>query len=415
MKVETAARTGRIEYMPQLDSLRAFAVMAVVISHYTPYGGGSGNFGVRLFFVLSGFLITRILLDARSALDTRQSTAGHEMRVFFSRRALRLYPPLIIVIGLGTLSGVESLRSTWWWHITYLSNVYFAIRRDWEGALTPLWSLSVEEQFYLVWPAVILFVPYRRLGATIAGVIASALLFNALAYAMHMHWMAAHVLPFHAFDAFGLGALLAVSASRPGLSPVSEKSLGQFALPVGIIGVIGLAVLVRIGQAPSLNAILKDPFASLLSVGIVAAASRGISGPVGDVLNLAWVRFVGRISYGIYLYHNFVQDMLYGLWKSLGVPLENGYPEWLVEFSRSVAGPHYTKMYKLIIVTVQIGVVIGLASLSWFAVERPLRALRRRIGRRSASSLPHVNFGPGSGGFEPAHLSPQTGGGDDTK
>jgi peptidoglycan/LPS O-acetylase OafA/YrhL len=367
------------EYMPQLDSLRAIAVFCVMLAHYTPYNAG-GSLAVRLFFVLSGFLITRILLDARAAQETRGTTMGHELRVFFSRRLLRLYPPLIIAIGLGTLFAVDSLRTTWWWHITYLSNVYFAIRREWEGALTQFWSLSVEEQFYLVWPFVIFLVPYKRLATTVVALILSAGVFNLAMFLLNVHWMTVYVLPFHNFDALGLGALLGISYYRPDLSPISERRLKTLGLVAGAAGMVVLPALVHFGYALRSNAILKDSFAALLFMWIVGSAARGVKGPVGAALNLGAVRYLGRISYGLYVYHNFVQDILYGFWTKAGIPIQGIIPIGLMEWSRVVAGPYDRQLYELVMLGLKIATAVALASLSWFAVERPLSMFRKRIG-----------------------------------
>ena len=376
--------TAKREYMPQLDSLRAIAVFFVMLAHYSPYNKG-GITAVRLFFVLSGFLITSLLLDARGSMETRGTTLSHELRVFFSRRFLRLYPPLLIAIGLGTLFAVNSLRTTWWWHVTYLSNVYFARRGDWEGALTPLWTLSVEEQFYLIWPFVILLVPYKRLVAAIVAIIMSAIAFNIAAFYLRLHWMPVLVLPFHSLDALGIGSLLAISWYRPDLSPISKGTFKTLGLIAGVAGFAALQVLYHFDRGLVVKAAFKDMFTAMIFMWIVASAASGFAGPVGAVLNLAALRIVGKISYGIYLYHNFVQGIVYWSWKKMGIPMHEGIPVGLIEWSHAVAGPYDTNLYKLIILCIRIMIAIGLASLSWFLVERPLSRLRKQIGTSDKS------------------------------
>ena len=153
-------------HSPQLDGLRAVAVAAVAYSHWLPdwqFGLPFGA-GVHLFFVLSGFLITRILLALRQAPDR-----GAAIARFYARRALRLFPAFYLVLGLAWIADVPLVRDTWAWHAAYLSNVRIASEAQWLGHVSHFWSLAVEEQFYLLWPWLLLATPARWLGAIVGG------------------------------------------------------------------------------------------------------------------------------------------------------------------------------------------------------------------------------------------------------
>jgi peptidoglycan/LPS O-acetylase OafA/YrhL len=157
-----------LEHIPQLDLLRAIAVTLVIISHWLPGSHvlnrytPNGMLGVVIFFVLSGYLITRILLSLRVKSRQGLLLKGKAVRNFYVRRALRIVPLYFAVLGIVTALDVGSFRENWAWHWTYLSNIYFYFH---PGDISGyhIWTLSVEEQFYLVWPLIILFMPRRYL------------------------------------------------------------------------------------------------------------------------------------------------------------------------------------------------------------------------------------------------------------
>lgn len=145
-------------YMPHLDGLRAFAVGLVIYSHWMPghyqFKLPWGSAGVQLFFVLSGFLITGILLRCRTSVARLSA-----LRAFYVRRILRIFPLFYCVLLLAYVLNIEPVRETVFWHLPYLSNFYFFSIGRWDGDISHFWSLAVEEQFYLFWPAIVMFVP----------------------------------------------------------------------------------------------------------------------------------------------------------------------------------------------------------------------------------------------------------------
>ena len=375
------------EYMPQLDSLRAIAVFGVMLSHFAMIDY-AGRLGVRLFFVLSGFLITRILLDARLAIETRGSRIGRELKVFFSRRLLRLYPPLILAIGFAAAFDVASLRSTWGWHLSYLSNIYFARRGEWEGPLGPLWSLSVEEQFYLVWPLLILLVPYRRMIASIIAIVLSACVFRYAVIALHLPAFGAYVMPFQSFDALGLGALLGVMSVRPELSRISGEQMLQWSLYSGLGGIGAVVAIALASDHSAFDGTFRELFISLVFLWVIGAAATGFRGATGRLLTLAPIIYLGKISYGLYLYHDFVPGIIEGTWNRLGVASFNGIPLAASAWISGTAGSAGVKITALIALMLKIALSIAIASASWILVERPLAAFRKRIGSPRTDSSP---------------------------
>ena len=143
---------GRIR---RFDGLRALAVLAVIQHHFGIKAVNDvlapGGPAVQLFFVLSGYLITGILLDAREQADR-----GAALTTFYIRRALRIFPAYYVALTLAASLNVN-VYDAWPWHAAYLSNVRIALDGKWPGPVSHFWSLSVEEQFYLLWPMIVLF------------------------------------------------------------------------------------------------------------------------------------------------------------------------------------------------------------------------------------------------------------------
>jgi peptidoglycan/LPS O-acetylase OafA/YrhL len=133
---------GRIS---QLDGLRALAVGLVIVDHVMPPWFAGGGIGVSIFFVLSGYLITTLLLTEH------QKTGRISLGRFYMRRVLRLYPALLAMLAVAASAGIAGIKSAII-AATYLTNLYMTVTNHWPGLLGHTWSLALEEQFYLIWP-----------------------------------------------------------------------------------------------------------------------------------------------------------------------------------------------------------------------------------------------------------------------
>lgn len=308
--------------MPQLDGLRAFAVAGVVIHHYGPNLPYSnlGASGVILFFVLSGFLITGILLQGRRIV------AGGEPRLlvtrqFYARRFLRIFPIFYLIIAVNLVIGGAHFRHTAWWHALYLSNFYFAKLGHWEGLVAHFWSLAVEEQFYLVWPWAILFLPKRALIPFTASVILAGVGYRLAATVAGLNEIACNNLPFAQFDSLGTGALLAMCMNNDYVRWERVRGFVPALIALGVISIVVAYIPV------SAHVVLRGTFLQVgfesLFVLLVAASAIGFKGWIGRVLTQPFLAYVGTISYGIYVYHNFVPSYLYRLHvpSALVIPL----------------------------------------------------------------------------------------------
>lgn len=293
----------------QLDALRAFAIAGVLVHHFAPAAAAVapvGPAGVKLFFVLSGYLITGILLNYRDQVDGGAASGWGMIRKFYFRRFLRIFPVYFFVLGLTMAIGYPPVRETFWWHATYLTNVYIATTGVWPGFLSPFWTLAVEEQFYLVWPWVVLFAPRRHLWRVVVGMIASAVLFRAAGVAAGLDPNRVCVLPAACLDTLGMGALLAILRTPVGGCERSAARLTRLGL---WLGAPLLAVMLVIGRVPALGGAFVVGFdlaMGLVAVWLIAGASQGFVGFPGCLLNLRALTHIGLISYGIYVYHSFV-------------------------------------------------------------------------------------------------------------
>src|SRR5690242_5916144 len=174
-------------YMPQLDGLRALAVFGVLVTHIYYTGEGNrfpwGYLGVRLLLVVSGFLITGILLDCKALMEAHQQSLGFTLRRFYIRRALRILPPFYLAVAAVSIAGLYHMRQMIPWHLVHVCNFYYAYQGRWPHPGLHFWSLAVEEQFYFLWPCLILIVRREHLQRFILITIALGPIYRAAACA----------------------------------------------------------------------------------------------------------------------------------------------------------------------------------------------------------------------------------------
>lgn len=341
---------ARLPYMKQLDGLRALAILLTMAAHFLPQQLEQaipwGPWGVRLFFVLSGFLITAILLRLRG------DSAMFSLRQFYARRFLRIFPVFYLALFVTAALNIRPVRATFWWHLTYLSNIYFAQHGTITGPIAHFWSLAVEEQFYVVWPWLIVFLPLRWLRPAIVGTILLGPFSRLIGHAAGYNDISAGVFSTSSLDTLGMGALLALLSDARYGDQVRKNRLLAWSLPAGLGGA---AVLITLHLALPANPaffVLFDSMLALLFVWVVAKAADGSAGRI-----LEWSPMVelGKISYGVYVYHNFAPVIVfYGL-KALHL-------DW------GVYSP------QRIVLLVALSIVAGVISSRWF--ERPLNRLK---------------------------------------
>jgi peptidoglycan/LPS O-acetylase OafA/YrhL len=357
-------RAPHIAYRPGLDGLRALAVIAVFLYHSRIDWMPGGFLGVDLFFVLSGYLITSLLLvewEARNRIDLLH---------FWLRRARRLFPALVVVVLAALILGAifargdlartrgDAISSLFYytnWHLILANHSYF-VRMGSPSLLQHLWSLAVEEQFYVIWPLLLVpglvLVGRKRLPLLIvAGIAGSA----ALMWLLYKPTDPSRVYYGTDTRAFLLlmGILLAL------VWPAIERM--RRAVPLlellGVAALVGSVLLFR--QMQDFNPTLYrggDLAAAFCFTVLIAAVAHPQTG-LGRALGVAPLRWIGERSYGIYLWHWLVIALM-----RPGVDI-------------SWTGPG--------VVVAQAAIVLSAAALSFHYVEQPIRtgSLQRRLAQ----------------------------------
>jgi peptidoglycan/LPS O-acetylase OafA/YrhL len=301
-------------YMVQLDGFRFLAVTGVMIGHWMtcPFMNDIGpmfaSCGVNLFFVLSGFLITQILIKSKlNVSNSKQFTA----KQFYIRRFIRIFPLYYLVIFLGWLLKIPSGQTPFVWFVTYTTNIVVVLKSGDCGYFSHLWSLAVEEQFYLIFPFIVLLVPVRKLLKAFFIVIAVALVSRGICYFLlknsdKMGW-ATYTLTPCCFDSFGAGAILAYLKvfSPDYLQKILQKKL----LFLGVL-VFWIATYYLSKGHPRLILPLVFSYRFTFSVFcfwlIGVGSLSGFKGVVKYILENRVIVYLGRITYGIYVYHHFM-------------------------------------------------------------------------------------------------------------
>ena len=347
MKSRDALPTGRTSPAaptsrePQLDGLRWLAFLAVFALHARedlfPWGWG----GVQLFFALSGFLITRILIRGVSG------RLGSDLRRYYFRRTLRIFPLYYAIIALVGISG--QLRDPGWF-LTYTYN----LRGFWLSGLDPMlghfWSLCVEEQFYLLYPLALLLTPARFRFALLAALIVGTKSFQLYAE-FHYNIRAARILlPYCGEDLlWGCLAGLIDLRTRPG----RREGTACFLAGPPLLVLAWTLHEQRLPLPIALQDIASVSLYGIASALIVFGASRCTARWLLGPLSWAPVVYLGRISYGLYAFH---------------VPILNGH--WLDQIPYAFLIP---KPWGDLTLT------IGMAAASWRFFEGPINRLKDHV------------------------------------
>ncbi len=364
-----------------LDGLRGVAILLVMVNHFTIYGmrapigppeqlyftvASAAWFGVDVLFVLSGFLITGILLDTKGS--------PHYFRNFYSRRALRIFPlyygfliAFFLVLPLMRDWGpaLEGVRQAQGWYWTYLVNLPIA----WSGwpaynALAHFWSLAVEEQFYLAWPVMVYALTPRRLALVCLAAIVGALAFR-VGFILQGHRVAAFVFTFARVDALALGACVAIALRDPQWRAVVNTWIRPC---------VGAACLLLIGLVWWRSGLLAEDWvvvtaglsllAGLSAVLIWELVARPEPSGLSRLLSHPILIIFGTYSYALYVFHHPLAIYMQRAWfHQEGLPLL-----WGSQLP-----------WQALYLSVGILMSLALAVISWRCLEAPCHRLKRHF------------------------------------
>lgn len=327
-----------MKYMHQLDAIRAIAVIAVLWHHFgPPHSIDMGEKGVSLFFVLSGFLITQILLKYRQDIETKRDTPVSVFKKFYTRRTIRIFPIYYITLLVSFILGVKNARETIWWNLTYLSNLKPALDGVWDYSIAHFWSLSVEEQFYLFWPLFIFYIPQRHLLKAVCFVVALAPITRLFFYLLLPdNAIAPYATTFCCMDLLGIGGLLALFNFKSSEYAAQKQILIKYGLAIGGPLFFCSILTKEIIQVPEYFSIFYRTTEAFFYVWLIGRASEGMTGVIGKVLDQKALVEIGKVSYGIYLFHPFITGISSRVFKFIGVTLERGIIYFLIHLVLSV-------------------------------------------------------------------------------
>lgn len=341
-------------YLPQLDGIRTIAIGLVLIFHWLPTTHWintlpNGTIGVTLFFVLSGFLITDILIKNKTE---SLGGAAQVYKNFMIRRALRIFPIYYLTLAVGFalpklhIPFTTALYQHPWYYILYTYNHLLEKTGFWADAFSPYWSLAVEEQFYLVWAFVVLLIPKKHTITLLWTTVILGIIFRF--YFIYIQ-QGQGLITVTCIDCFAWGGLL----SWYRINHVQDQ----------------LHRLLRYTVLPSLAILLyvsfvKDNTATLVKILFLRTAISCISAYIlslicspkphwlNTVLSSAPMVFVGKISYGVYVYHMTVPLLFWFVWQKFHLP---------------AIGNHFASLIVLLVASY----------LSWILFEKPINNLKK--------------------------------------
>jgi peptidoglycan/LPS O-acetylase OafA/YrhL len=351
-----------ISFIPQIDGLRFIAVFGVMLCHWASQDFSTSHIlshipfgaGVNLFFVISGFLITYILIGEKEDILEKKTTFWKAIKNFYAKRTLRIFPIYYILIVFLCVIWYDSIKDYLINLVTYTINWYMLFKGGYLGSQTHLWSLAVEEQFYLIWPCLIFLIPKKRTLGLIVSSIIVALISKIYFIYYSPYWIGVDNATFSCFDTLGLGALIAYIQKRR-IKPFKARIYKIWLLISMIIYILLLANPGCLSN--EVNGLLSNFTTSVIFFFVVMiAANNGFTRLFKVFLENKVVLYLGRISYGLYLYHSYAGG-IYFMNK-----LNHIFP--------NLKGDEVLFIWYFVITLV-------LATISWYLIERPILKLKR--------------------------------------
>lgn len=351
-----------IDFLPQIDGLRFVAVFGVMLQHWTsqnfqssyvlghiPFGAG-----VNLFFVISGFLISYILLKKKQEITENSTTFLKEIGNFYVKRTLRIFPIYYLLIILLIIFSYDQIKAYLIYLITYSVNWYIVYNKIFIGNKSHLWSLAVEEQFYLIWPFIILLIPKRFILTSIIVAVLVSLVSKVYFY-NSPYGMGVNGATFSCFDSFGFGAIIAYFNFF--YQSKFDVRMFKYLLYLSILVYILLFINPMFMGQTERTLFFNFSTSVIFFFFVFIASNNGFSGGFKSFLENKIILYFGKISYGLYIYHNFIPDIYFsGLNKFL---------------------PNMKGDFDLFLIYFTLTLIVSI--ISWNLIEKPLLGLKRHF------------------------------------
>jgi peptidoglycan/LPS O-acetylase OafA/YrhL len=348
-----------MKYIPGLNGLRALAVSFVVFYHWTPpsfFGLDilmkvlpDGRFGVNLFFVLSGFLISSILFIEKGKISDSY-TPKQIIRKFYIRRLLRIFPIYYLTLLLVYFLEAPDFNQNLIYYFSYTENFHLVLRKAGDFFMHA-WSLSVEEQFYLFWPLIILFLDRGKILKVLVFFIFLAPIFSFIQSAyFHNYWF---FLTPSCLDGFGMGALVAYYYTEDNLQALKKGV--KMVLPIVIL----FYVYWQVEPMGHFQYLIRFFDSIISAAAILFCLSHRYHAFINLFLENRVMRSIGMISYGIYLFHYPLPYFFHRIKSNAGYSehIDNSFAE-------------YGSM---------VLILLAISFFSWYFFEKPVLSLKNRI------------------------------------
>lgn len=335
-------------YFHQLDALRGIACLMVLFHHLVP--GASqyiawGPLGVRLFFVLTGFLLVgNFLQQKEKGIDFRSI-----FKSFYQKRAVRILPIYLLAFGIVAYFNMEPAREIWVWVLTFTTNFYMGIFQEWAGVLSHYWFLAASEQMVLILLLFTLFVPRRFLvtGLVIGFIGAWLHRWVGTIYGLPEMWI--WYSPFSSWDSMAMGALMGIFYRER--KEQIHYLASSFGTPLLAWFLLGVACGIRAFFFQTSWIHLAETLEALFFGWLIIRTAVGFTGYWEKILSFPFLVYTGTISYGLYIFH----------------PLVHSYVQY--HFARTGI-PNDPSLFGVIGATFFLTYLIS--TILWFCVEKPL-------------------------------------------
>ena len=369
------------EHHRQIDGLRCFAGLSIVVIHYFPadlyrWSPIVHVLGVPIFLVIGGYFATLILLKNYDRADALGVSRASVLWRFYARRLCRLMPLLLFAVLLMCAADVPGVRDTYPWHVLLATNLYLMAGGEQAAHVYHLWYLGVQEQCLLLLAVAMLWVPRAGVPVLMGVCVAASVLARAAFMSRGQGWEHAMVnAPTGWLDLVCAGGLLAwFTLHRPRVLGW-HRAAWRALFWCSVVGFVVSRYYKLVGDQPAWMWILEPALLAPLCVWLVHAAIRGLGGPIGAAMSHPVAVYLGSISYGVYVYHAVVARVFGNLIARAGYPL--GYvvdkafawTGWQPPMER---GSWFT-------ICLWSAATLALSVFSYHVVEAPMSSLKRRL------------------------------------